>query len=184
MEARSKVHSRKLTWNLKMMVSNRKLLFQVSIFGCHVSFRGCNHLSHEHQSLQTRRRKKKNWFAPLHVFDTTKNPDSSSMRFPDVRDKYHAYRDVGQHNWMYHHVSIYTPENYRKTLEKHNHEWSYMSCPIQKWWFSSQPCKFSGGYHHLSTYAPTHLFTSDLSIYPSVDIWTHAFTLARFWTEH
>ena len=25
-----------------MMVSNRKLLFQVSIFGCHVSFRGCN----------------------------------------------------------------------------------------------------------------------------------------------
>ncbi len=24
------------------MVSNRKLLFQVSIFGCHVSFRGCN----------------------------------------------------------------------------------------------------------------------------------------------
>ena len=35
------LHSRKLTWNLKMMVSNRKLLFQVSIFGCHVSFRGC-----------------------------------------------------------------------------------------------------------------------------------------------
>ena len=35
------IHSRKLTWNLKMMVSNRKLLFQVSIFGCHVSFRGC-----------------------------------------------------------------------------------------------------------------------------------------------
>ena len=25
-----------------MMVSNRNLLFQVSIFGCHVSFRGCN----------------------------------------------------------------------------------------------------------------------------------------------
>ncbi len=35
------IHSRELTWNLKMMVSNRKLLFQVSIFGCHVSFRGC-----------------------------------------------------------------------------------------------------------------------------------------------
>ena len=35
------IHSRKLTWNLKMMVSNRNLLFQVSIFGCHVSFRGC-----------------------------------------------------------------------------------------------------------------------------------------------
>ena len=36
------LHSRKLTWNLKMMVSNRNLLFQVSIFGCHVSFRECN----------------------------------------------------------------------------------------------------------------------------------------------
>ena len=35
------LHPRKLTWNLKMMVSNRKLLFQVSIFGCHASFRGC-----------------------------------------------------------------------------------------------------------------------------------------------
>ncbi len=35
------IHSRKLTWNLKMMVSNRNLLFQVSIFGCHVSFREC-----------------------------------------------------------------------------------------------------------------------------------------------
>ena len=35
------LHSRKLTWNLKMMVSNRNLLFQVSIFGCHVSFREC-----------------------------------------------------------------------------------------------------------------------------------------------
>ena len=38
------IHSRKLTWNLKMMVSNRKLLFQVSIFGCHVSFRGCTYI--------------------------------------------------------------------------------------------------------------------------------------------
>ncbi len=36
------VHSRKLTWNLKMMVSNRNLLFQVSIFGCHVSFPECS----------------------------------------------------------------------------------------------------------------------------------------------
>ena len=36
------LHSRKLTWNLKMMVSNRNLLFQVSIFGCHVSFRECS----------------------------------------------------------------------------------------------------------------------------------------------
>ena len=39
----NRLHSRELTWNLKMMVSNRKLLFRVSIFGCHVSFRGCNH---------------------------------------------------------------------------------------------------------------------------------------------
>ena len=31
---------RKLTWNLKMMVSNRNLLFQRSIFRFHVSFRG------------------------------------------------------------------------------------------------------------------------------------------------
>ena len=35
------IHSRKLTWNLKMMVSNRNILLQVSIFGCRVSFRGC-----------------------------------------------------------------------------------------------------------------------------------------------
>ena len=39
------IHSRKLTWNLKMMVSNRNLLFQVSIFGCHVSFRECRGFS-------------------------------------------------------------------------------------------------------------------------------------------
>ncbi len=32
------IHSRKLTWNLKMMVSNRNLLLQVSIFGCHVNW--------------------------------------------------------------------------------------------------------------------------------------------------
>ena len=32
---------RKLTWNLKMMVLNRNLLFQGSIFRFHVSFRGC-----------------------------------------------------------------------------------------------------------------------------------------------
>ena len=31
---------RKLTWNLNMMVSNRNLLFQRSIFRFHVSFRG------------------------------------------------------------------------------------------------------------------------------------------------
>ena len=33
---------RKLTWNLKMMVSNRNLLFQGVVFRFHVSFPGCN----------------------------------------------------------------------------------------------------------------------------------------------
>ena len=32
----------KLTWNLEMMVSNRNLLFQGSIFRFHVCFGGCN----------------------------------------------------------------------------------------------------------------------------------------------
>ena len=36
------VPPRKLTWNLKMMVSNRNLLFQGFIFRFHVSFPGCN----------------------------------------------------------------------------------------------------------------------------------------------
>ena len=35
------VPPRKLTWNLKMMVSNRNLLFQGFIFRFHVSFPGC-----------------------------------------------------------------------------------------------------------------------------------------------
>ena len=35
------LHPRKLTWNLKMMVFNRNLLFQGLIFRFHVSFRGC-----------------------------------------------------------------------------------------------------------------------------------------------
>ena len=34
------LHPRKLTWNLKRMVSKRNLLFQGSIFRFHVSFRG------------------------------------------------------------------------------------------------------------------------------------------------
>ena len=34
---------RKLTWNLKMMVSNKNLLFQGFIFRFHVSFPGCIH---------------------------------------------------------------------------------------------------------------------------------------------
>ena len=37
-----RVHPRKLTWNLKMMVFNRKLLFQGFIFRFHVSFRECS----------------------------------------------------------------------------------------------------------------------------------------------
>ncbi len=36
------IHSLKLTWPLKMVVSNRNLLFQGSIFRGYVSFRGCN----------------------------------------------------------------------------------------------------------------------------------------------
>ena len=36
------IHPRKLTWNLKMMVSNRNLLFQGFIFRFHVSFPGRN----------------------------------------------------------------------------------------------------------------------------------------------
>ena len=34
-----KIHSLKLTWHLKMMVSNRNLLFQGSFFRFYVSFR-------------------------------------------------------------------------------------------------------------------------------------------------
>ena len=36
------LHPQKLTWNLEMMVSNRNLLFQRSIFRFHVNFWGCN----------------------------------------------------------------------------------------------------------------------------------------------
>ncbi len=36
-----KLHPQKLTWNLEMMVSNRNLLFQGSIFRFHVCFGGC-----------------------------------------------------------------------------------------------------------------------------------------------
>ena len=35
------IHPQKLTWNLEMMVSNRDLLFQGSIFRFHVCFGGC-----------------------------------------------------------------------------------------------------------------------------------------------
>ena len=35
------IHPKKLTWNLEMMVSNRNLLFQGSIFRFHVCFGGC-----------------------------------------------------------------------------------------------------------------------------------------------
>ena len=40
------LHPRKLTWTPKMMVSNRSLLFQASIFRCHVSFPGCKGKKH------------------------------------------------------------------------------------------------------------------------------------------
>ena len=33
---------RKLTWNLKITQLKRKIIFQTSIFGFHVNFRGCN----------------------------------------------------------------------------------------------------------------------------------------------
>ena len=40
------LHPQKLTWNLEMMVSNRNLLFQGSIFRFHVCFViGCTWLS-------------------------------------------------------------------------------------------------------------------------------------------
>ena len=35
------IHPQKLTWNLEMMVSNRNLIFQGSIFRFHVCFGGC-----------------------------------------------------------------------------------------------------------------------------------------------
>jgi len=34
------IHPRNLTWNLKMMVSKRNLLFQGLLFGFHVKFQG------------------------------------------------------------------------------------------------------------------------------------------------
>ena len=39
---RKMIHPQKLTWNLEMMVSNRNLLFQGSIFRFHVCFGGCS----------------------------------------------------------------------------------------------------------------------------------------------
>ena len=38
------LHPQKLTWNLEMVVSNRNLLFQGSIFRFHVCFGGCKNL--------------------------------------------------------------------------------------------------------------------------------------------
>ena len=43
-----KLPPRKLTWNLKMMVSNRNLLFQGFIFRFHVCFPGCNRIKFGH----------------------------------------------------------------------------------------------------------------------------------------
>ena len=38
----TKILPRNLTWNLKMMVSKRNLLFQGLLFRFHVKFQGCN----------------------------------------------------------------------------------------------------------------------------------------------
>ena len=43
------IHPRSLTWNLKMMVSNRNLLFQGLIFRFHVNLQGCN-MNHRHDA--------------------------------------------------------------------------------------------------------------------------------------
>ena len=48
------LHPQKLTWNLEMMVSNRNLLFQGSIFRFHVCFGGCKRLRHEDFPLKNR----------------------------------------------------------------------------------------------------------------------------------
>ena len=48
--AREFTHSQKLTWNLEMMVSNRNLLFQGSIFRFHVCFGGCTHSQNSRKS--------------------------------------------------------------------------------------------------------------------------------------
>ena len=46
------VHPQKITWNLEMMVSNRNLLFQGSIFRFHVCFGGCIEVFHHLQWLR------------------------------------------------------------------------------------------------------------------------------------
>ena len=53
-----RLHPRKLTWNLEMMVSNRNLLFQGSIFRFHVCFGGCkfNHLTFGWRAKQNRKK--------------------------------------------------------------------------------------------------------------------------------
>ena len=50
-DVQSSVHPRKLTWNLKMMVFQRDLLFQGFIFRFHVSFGGCRFSCIHHQQL-------------------------------------------------------------------------------------------------------------------------------------
>ncbi len=47
------IHPRKLTWNLEMMVSNRNLLFQGSIFRFHVCFGGCSYPNTINESVHS-----------------------------------------------------------------------------------------------------------------------------------
>ena len=42
-ESSTDVHPAKLTWNLKITCLKREIIFQNSIFGFHVDFRGCIH---------------------------------------------------------------------------------------------------------------------------------------------
>ena len=55
------LHPQKLTWNLEMMVSNRNLLFQGSIFRFHVCFGGCKRNWFENFFVLVIWRKSKSW---------------------------------------------------------------------------------------------------------------------------
>ena len=63
------IHPQKLTWNLKLMVSNRDLLFQGSVFRCHVSFLGCTKNGHFLGSRYRYRLSKAHHFGALQPFN-------------------------------------------------------------------------------------------------------------------
>ena len=88
---------RKLTWNLKMMVSNRNLLFQGFIFRFHVKFRGCiifqtffHKSQHLHQNWtrllrqQTRSLSSSGGFVSLHWFETSHMGEVSSQMLSSI----------------------------------------------------------------------------------------------------